>query len=189
LEAAYRALSPPLVNSSDDPRTPLANDGNAGFLRPDAKLAIIFVSDEEDSSPRPVSFYETFFKGLKGSDLTLLSISAIVGPAVLSTCPTASSSGTRYLSLAHATGGVVESICTPDWARSLQNLSSSAFGPRRRFRLSETPADAGQIAVTVNGVAVSGTWTYDAVSRSVVFDESAAPPAGALIQITYPLGC
>jgi Flagellar-associated PapD-like len=189
LEAAYRALSPPLVNSSDDSRTPLPNDGNAGFLRPDAKLALVFVSDEEDASSRQVSFYETFFKGLKGNDPTLLSISAIVGPSVLSSCPTASSSGNRYISLAHATGGVVENICTPDWAKSLQNLSSSAFGPRRRFRLSETPSDPAQITVKVNGMPIYGTWTYDAASRTVTFDENAAPGPGALIQITYPLGC
>jgi Abnormal spindle-like microcephaly-assoc'd, ASPM-SPD-2-Hydin/Flagellar-associated PapD-like len=50
-DAAYRALSPPLVDSVDDPRTSLANDGNAGFLRPDARLAIVFVSDEDDQSP------------------------------------------------------------------------------------------------------------------------------------------
>jgi hypothetical protein len=189
LEAAYRALSAPLVNSSDDPRTALPNDGNAGFMRPDAKLAIVFLSDEEDYSTPPVSFYETFFKALKGDDPSMLSISAIVAPVALSTCPSASSAGTRYIQLAQSTGGVVESICTPDWASSLQNLSSSAFGPRRRFALSELPSDPAQISVQVNGIPVTGTWTYEDASRTVVFDEASAPPPGSIIQITYPLGC
>jgi hypothetical protein len=189
LEAAYRALSTPLVNSADDPRTSLPNDGNAGFLREDAKLAVVFVSDEEDYSPQTVPFYETFFKSLKGNDPTMLSISAIVGPVALATCPTASSSGTRYIALANATGGVFESICTPDWATSLANLSTSAFGPRRRFTLSETPADSAQIVVEVNGVSVAGTWTYEPSSRTVIFDEASAPPSGSIVRITYPLGC
>src|SRR5690606_15773631 len=97
LEAAYRALSSPLVNSVDDSRTALPMDGNAGFLREEARLVLIFLADEEDFSPQSTAFYETFFRGLKGNDETMLSISAITGPDNLSTCPTASSSGTRYM--------------------------------------------------------------------------------------------
>jgi hypothetical protein len=189
LESAYRALATPLVNSADDPRTVLANDGNGGFLRDDARLVLIFVTDEEDFSPQSVAYYETFFRGLKGNDSSLLSISAISGPENLATCPTASSTGSRYLALARATGGVTESICTPNWAASLQKLSDSAFGPKRRFTLSQTPADAAQLGVLVNGVPVGSGWTYDAASNSVVFDVGSVPPPGALIEVTYPLGC
>ena len=39
--AAYTALTPPLVNQD-----------NAGFLRPDADLVVVIVSDENDFSPR-----------------------------------------------------------------------------------------------------------------------------------------
>jgi hypothetical protein len=190
IEASYRALSDPLLNNADDATTPLPNDGNGGFLRPDAKLAIIYLSDEEDSSPRPVDFYKTYFFALKGGDASKLSISAIVGPNDLSTCPTASSAGTRYMALAQATGGVVESICTPNWADSLRNLSTSAFGPNRTFKLSEKPepADGSSIVVRVDGVQVGG-WHYDAGTRSVVFDQDAAPPPGSVVEVTYSLGC
>jgi hypothetical protein len=189
LDAAYRALSTPLVNHGDDPRTAMANDGNLGFLRPDAKLAIVFLSDEEDYSTQQVSFYETFFKSLKGNDPSQLSISAIVGPSSLASCPTASSSGNRYIALANATGGVVESICTQDWATSLDNLGSTAFGPRRKFMLAEKPSDPTQITVQINGVTVTTGWTFDAATNSVVFDEASPPAAGSVIQITYLLGC
>jgi hypothetical protein len=192
IEAAYRALSPPLVNSVSDPSTPLPNDGNAGFLRQDAKLAIVFVSDENDFTVGivndDVSFYETFFKALKGNDPSLLSISAIVAPENLGSCPTASSSGIRYMKLARATGGVVESICTPNWAASLNAIGGNAFGPRRVFQLTEQPSDKSQITVHVNGVPASG-WTYDPLTNSVIFTEASTPGAGAVVQITYPLGC
>lgn len=189
LEAMYRALSPPLVNSPDDPSTSLLNDGNGGFLREQARLAIVVVTDEEDFSTRPPSFYVTFLKALKHGDPSMLSFSAIVGPKDLTTCPTASSTGSRYLEVAQATGGISESICTQNWAASLQALSSNAFGPRRSFPLSETPANPAQISVTVDGQPVTSGWTYDPVTRTVVFDAAAAPPAGALVEITYPLGC
>jgi hypothetical protein len=189
LDAAYRALSEPLLHSLDDPRTPQLADGNGGFLREEARLALIFLSDEEDFSSQPVSFYETYFKSLKDNDPGKLSVSAIVGPRDLSTCSTASSSGTRYIQLAEATGGVVESICTPNWAESLKKLSDTTFGPKRRFPLSEVPVDPAQISVSVNGAAVTAGWHYDAVTNSILFDVGAAPPPGAYIDVTYPLGC
>ena len=39
---------------------------NMGFLRKDATLEIVFVSDEEDQSPADLSFYINFFKNIKG---------------------------------------------------------------------------------------------------------------------------
>jgi hypothetical protein len=191
LEASYRALSAPLLHNSDDPNTGLPGDGNAGFLREDARLAIIYLSDEEDFSPRSVDFYKTHFLALKGNDATKLSISAIVGPSNLASCPTASSSGNKYIALARATGGVVESICTPNWADSLRNLSESTFGPNRTFKLTEKPepADGSKIVVRVDGVQVTSGWRYDAGTNSVIFDADTAPPAGSVVEITYGLGC
>ncbi len=189
LEAAYRALSEPLVNSASAPNTPYASDGNAGFLREDAKLAIIIISDEEDFSPQPVSFYETFFKALKNNDPNMLSISAIVTPANISTCPTGVSSGNRYIQLAQSTSGVVDSICTQNWAASLDQIGENIYGPARRFPLSQIPGDAGQVTVMVNGQPALIGWQYDAGTNSVVFDDNAAPPNGSSVEITYPLGC
>lgn len=189
LEAAWRALSEPLVGNADDPRTPLPMDGNAGFLRPEARLALIFLSDEEDSSPQPVAFYEQFFRALKGGDPSKLTISAIVGPERLGTCPRATSSGTRYLQLARATGGIEESICTPNWAESLERLSESAFGLDRVFPLSEQPLDTSRIRVHVDGRPLSSGWTYQPLPNAVVFSREAVPPPGSVIEVTYPVGC
>jgi hypothetical protein len=189
LDGAYRALSAPLLHSVDDPRTSQPADGNGAFLRPEARLAIIFVSDEEDFSSQPVPFYETYFKSLKDNDDSKLSVSAIVGPRELSTCSTASSSGMRYIQLAEDTGGVVESICTPNWASSLKKLSDNTFGPKRIFPLSDTPADPATISVLVNGAAVTSRWHYEASTNSVLFDIGAAPAAGSVVEIVYPVDC
>ncbi len=189
LEAMYRALTAPLVFDMDDPRTPQTMDGNAGFLREDAKLAIVAVTDEEDFSLQPVAAYETFLLGLKGGDRSKVSFSAIAGPADLTTCPRASSTGSRYIQLAQSMGGVVESICTPNWAASLERISENAFGPNRSFPLSDTPSDTSRIVVRVDGVVVTDGWTYDPVTNAVIFDVNRAPPPGASVEITYPVGC
>lgn len=190
LEAAYLALSAPLIDSVDATGTSLEDDGNAGFLRPDAKLAIIFVTDEEDFSPRPLATYETFFRSLK-SDPTKLSVSAVVGPTTPGACPTASSPGSRYISLAGALGGVVENICDPDWQGMLQKIGAGAFAPKRAFRLDQAPQDPALIEVEVDGVPITSGWSFDAATNSVIFDAGHAhiPPPGAVIDIRYPVGC
>jgi len=190
LEAMYRALSDPLVYNVDDPRSPMPQDGNAYFLRDDAKLAVIAITDEEDFSPQPVAAYETFLRELKGGDASKVIFSAIAGPKDLSTCAKASSSGTRYIELAEKLGGVVESICTQNWAASLETLSESAFGPNRAFPLSERPSDTARIVVRVDGVEVPGSnWKYDGSGNTVTFERNAAPGPGARVEITYPVGC
>ncbi|MCK6551285.1 choice-of-anchor D domain-containing protein [Myxococcota bacterium] len=187
LEAAYRALSDPLINTH-----------NAGFLRPDAMLSIVIVSDEEDQSPRTRQFYEGYFLGLKGpGNESRVSVSAIVG---LTNPECTSANGVadyapRYIRTAEATGGVTESICAASWGTALQNIGYASFGLRRRFTLSSAPVEA-TIEVRVNGVVVpriapNGTvsWTWDAAAGAVVFQPAAAPGAWATIAITYSVAC
>jgi hypothetical protein len=61
-----------------------AGGPNEGLMRDDAALSIVFVSDEDDDSSRPVGHYLEVFKGLKGDrgyrDDTLINLSAVVGP-------------------------------------------------------------------------------------------------------------
>ena len=57
---------------------------NEGLMREEAALSIVFVSDEDDDSSRPVGHYLEVFKGLKGDrgyrDDTLINMSGVVGP-------------------------------------------------------------------------------------------------------------
>lgn len=187
LEAAYLALSEPLISGA-----------NAGFLRPHAGLAVIIVSDEEDQSSRNRSFYESFFTSLKGpGNAGMVTVSAIVG----TTNPECNSPNgvadyaPRYILTAQATGGVVESICSSNWAQALQNIGFTAFGLRRRFYLSSQPVVA-TISVRVDGAVVPATtaggfqnWQYEAGSNSVVFQQGAEPQAYSNTQVTYSVAC
>ncbi len=186
---AYDALTPPLVDHADDPRTPIPNDGNLGFLRPDAKLALIFISDSDDQSDGTVDFYAQFFASLKPNP-GMVNVSAVVSPST-TVCPSAEGPGPRYIDLAQRFNGVVEAICTPDWTASLQRVGSSVFGQQNIFPLSGWPADPSQISVVVNGAAVpaGAGWHYDPATNSVVFDPQSTPGAGSHIDISYPLGC
>jgi len=184
-EAMRRALSRPLVNSADDPRTPQPGDGNAGFLREEAALVVLFVSDEDDHSPDAVDTYVAWAQQLKGQNqpqrATFYAIAAPAGG-----CPTAGGAGTRYAEATARTGGEVVSACEEDYRPLLQQVGDKAFSAQERFPLSDLP-EPGSVTVTVNGTPAPAGWTYDAVTNSVVFD--VVPPAGTRISIHYRRSC
>jgi hypothetical protein len=184
LEAMRRALTPPLVNSADDPATPLPNDGNLGFYRQTASLAVVMVSDDDDTSPDPVSAYVRFLQQLKGAGAAGRAAVYAIVPSGQS-CPSASGQGLRYAEAATLTGGAIESVCAPDFGPLLEDVVSRAFAAQTHFPLSATP-DAAGVTVTVNGTPATG-WVYDPVSNTVIF--AIPPPPGSTIKVTYIRGC
>lgn len=184
-EAVRRALTAPLVNNADDPRTALSSDGNLGFLRSEAALAVVFISDEDDHSPDDVDTYATFLKNAKGmfqpQRVTTFAIAPVAGG-----CSTAGGAGTRYSQMAQKTGGDVLSVCSGDYAPLLQQVATKAFSAQTRFPLSARP-DTGTVQVSINGVEQNSGWSYDSTTNSVSFNP--VPTAGARISITYKKSC
>lgn len=189
LEATHSALTDPLIN---DPAA------NQGFLRDDAKLVVIAVSDEEDQSTATVDFYVDFLKNLKGyRNSDMMSFSAIVGydesSGQASDCSSSDGQavpGARYIDVAGRTGGLKRSICSSNWGQIADDLGLDAFGAKSQFFLSREPI-ASTIHVEVNGqtVAQSGNWSYEASSQSVIFEPTATPPQSATVVIDYETVC
>jgi len=92
---------------------PLAAPGgpNDGFLRPEAGLRVIFVSDEPDQSPDTVINYVTQFQNMKVNPDHVI-LSCIVSQPSL-----------RYEQAAQMTGGLTESIDNPNWVNTLSQLA------------------------------------------------------------------
>jgi hypothetical protein len=195
LEASRLALSEPLVSHADDARTPEPADGNGGFLRPDASLYVLYVSDEDDSGLGAPDDYVRFLLSLKPGRPDLVHASAILG---LPSCPTAPSVGTRYMQVVGALGGIVADICSPDWNGIMDRIGQDAFRPQTTFPLSRLP-DGRDVTVSVAGADVpraaqdgSRNWRYDpaiGAFGAVVFDEPRAPGPGDVVEITYPVPC
>jgi hypothetical protein len=81
LSTAARALGQGRQRQSDGTYAPVPPpEENAGFIRDEATLFVIFVSDEEDSSFGPVANFYRVFEQLKGKgNEALVSLSGIVG--------------------------------------------------------------------------------------------------------------
>jgi hypothetical protein len=187
-DAAYAALTDPLVNGF-----------NAGFLRGDeVALAIIVVSDENDSSSISYSSFSSWLDGLK-PDPYMTSFSALVGDSGFG-CTGGKSwtdlfiaeAGTKYINAVDATGGVFQSICSDNFDDALTYLSLGAVGMKYSWELTEEPTSVGTMVVTVNGEEVEygslDGWTYDATTNSIVFHGDAVPPPDSVIYVEYSYG-
>lgn len=175
LGAAARALSAPALAGH-----------NQGFLRPGAQLAVVFVSDEEDQSS---GLTETYLARLRQAAPTGSSVSAVI---TTGTC--LSETGYRYRDLAEATGGLITSICSTDWADTMVRLADRALGRRSSLPLAGDP-QPGTISVWVEGVELSedvGTgrgWSYDRNQRQIRFARNSVPRFGASIEVRYRPSC
>jgi hypothetical protein len=199
LEAALYALSPLMTTGP-----------NAGFLRDEANLLIIVISDEEDCSDNgalaletseacytmqdkltPVSYFVSGFKGLKPAASDKVQFSAIVGPEnATGICDENSLPGSRYIEVARLMGGLSASICESDWSAILYDLGLNAAGIFTTFEL-EDAAEVGTIEVKVDGVVVPESefdgWTYDPVAATITFHGQAIPARGSEITVTYTI--
>ncbi len=125
----------------------------AGFLRSDAYLYLIFVSDDDDhSDPGEPKYFYRFFASEKGKgNEGMVSAGAIVGD-VPKGCyePNGGEAraGTRYVQVVDLMGGQVGSVCSTEFADALEQMGIDAVGLRRKFQLAKTP-DVSSIQVTV----------------------------------------
>lgn len=116
-------------------------EGNKGFLREDAALHIIVISDEEDSSDTESVELASYLWNIKPSIDTPVSFSSIVGPSPggCSSPNGTASPGAHYIRVSREVGGMIESICVRDWTPVLEGLGLLAAGLRKEFFLAEVP--------------------------------------------------
>lgn len=204
--AAKAALIAPAVNSAP----------NNAFLRSDATLAVVVLSDEDDADAltggnRVTDAFTSWLQGRK-ADPDDVTFSGMVGPrsgSAISGCPAGSqgsaSAAPQYHRAIGTTRGVWGSMCNFDIAPFLTHLSFVAAGLEYRFELTQTPVNtSGQaITVTVDGENIPlgrlndlgggrvGGWTYDSTNNVIELHGSAIPDPGEDVVIRYPYdsGC
>jgi len=177
---------------------PLTQPGqpNAGLIRPNAALAVIVVTNEDDSSFGTTDYYARVFRGLKGQGNENLVSFSIIGGTLPNGCVSPGESGlygstsdpaVRYAEVATKTGGIIGSICDASFETTLVRIAQALNTLKRVFPLTLPPA--GLVVVTVNGVnipqdTVNG-WTYRADTNSIYFLGNYVPPPGAEVRLTY----
>jgi len=191
-EAAYAALTDPLLSGA-----------NSGLIRPDANLAIVVLSDEDDSSNEGSwsswkSNFVSWVEGLK-SDPSRTSFSGVIGDpdSGLFGCtgsgfpPVTAIAGKKYEELINGTGGTWQSICDEDFDQMLAYLGYGISGLQFDFELAKTPTSVFEIHVYVDGVEVprsmTSGWYYFPASNSIHFHQSVVPGPNSEIYVVYPI--
>jgi len=209
-EAAKRALTEPLVEM------PLDEVGNAGFLRHDAALAIVGVTDRSDdaigdeSLESDVEAYLSFFWERKPArarhSVRLHMISGGLEPCENERAGRAEACPECVLGT-ELSGGTFMEICslTDDFGWDPLSLEAHQFPhSTASFSLRGEPADVNgdgaidgeDIEVRLEGEAVaerteSGTyvWRYSPADNSIHFSPPFVPAPSSVVEVTYQLAC
>tara|TARA_R110000824_G_scaffold90631_1_gene221231 strand:+ start:1201 stop:2133 length:933 start_codon:yes stop_codon:yes gene_type:complete len=177
LEAGFDALYAYLVE----------NSYNQSWLRPNAGLLVVFVSDEEEQSSR--DFTNTAaglldFINWYGNQRQSVFLASIVNlPTAQSACDGnihPNFVGQRYNDATNAFGGVVVDICSEDWAPGVQAATTQVV-PYEEWELTFTPIE-DTLIVFVDFVEFLD-WVYEPLLNSVEF--LTVPPEGSHVEIGY----
>jgi hypothetical protein len=185
---------------------PYFTEQNGGFLRENANLSLLIVSDEDDVSPYPVDDYLRYFAALKGDeasrDHTLMNVSAVIGNVEpprddLPSCESENGSasyGRRYLAAAVETEGLVESICEKDFAPIVQTLGLTLSGLLAEFELSALPNlstlvvslyEGEDESTLVQELTINIDFSYIADGNKLRFESEQVPPSEYFIVAEY----
>ncbi len=186
-----------LVNSLSAPH--IINEGS-GFLRQEAYLVVIALTDEEDNSPvpvgatQPLSYYKNFFDNLKPQTQPGVKnwVMNVIGKLSLSTpCSTFSESGSisePFMSLATYSGGIQTSLCTNDLSNAVANIKGRLVEIVTDYRLKKVP-NISTIQVFMNGSPVPRSnvngWDYLPSINAIRFYGSYIPKADANIRVDF----
>ncbi|MBX2798724.1 MAG: hypothetical protein KTR31_13670 [Myxococcales bacterium] len=161
-------------------------DTNKGFLRPEASLHTIVISDEDDGTPEKLTDADDFvaFYGQLKEQPDRRTFSAIVETGGEFRADT-------YVHVSETLGGARADIRDKSWVSVLDDLGRNMTLPKTDFFLSRTPyRDDVAVLVLEDGTEVpffeGVDWSYDPVSNAVQF-LGAAPAPGAEVRITYSI--
>ena len=166
----------------------IVNNSYSGtWMRPDAGLLVVFVSDEEEQSNdhfSDVSDFISWYGGLRGGSVFLASI--VNHDITESMCDWVSpiDVGDRYMDATNAFGGNIIDICADDWTAGVADAAASVE-PHESWTLTHTPIE-DSVRVFLNGVLTDPgmtTWTYSTTDNAVHFNT--IPVGSTLVEIGY----
>lgn len=174
---------------------PLTQEDNIGFLRPDAFLLIIVLSNENDQSEQLAQSYIDFLDRIKPSTPTrsrnwMMHFIGVTGE-VGENCQTFGNYrdiGTKYMQLSQYSGGISSTICALNFKYVLSNVESALLTLLTEIPLSRIPI-VDSIRIAFNGTPVPNDgvdgWTYNSLKNSILFHGNYVPRTQTRIDIYF----
>jgi len=153
------------------------------WLRDDAALLAVFVTDENDSSSPSMFPSVSSFSNWLDSKRNNVFVSSIVNvPTESSACNARPTDvGQRYIDLTNIYNGQIIDICSEDWSQGVADASNQVQ-PHEWYDLSHTPISETGIYVFTDGVPFYDFY-YKADENRIYFD--IIPDERALVEIAY----
>ena len=159
------------------------------WMRQDAALLVVFVSDEKEQSNVYLNSTQNFISWYSSLRNNVYVASIVNQPTQQSECNAPSSlTGSEYIYAATHFGGQVVDICSEDWTAGVTDASNQ-IEPHEEWELSFEPADPSHIYIFYDGVPQPDTdgvdlfWHYESSSNKIIFDK--VPQANVLVEIAY----
>lgn len=168
--AAYRAIERSISASNQD----------LNFIRSDAQLAVVLISDEDESANGLRNDPATFIQFIRDtfSGQKALSFHSVIARPDDTACLSGegASAGYRYQELSNLTGGVIGDVCATDYAAQVRGIAEGVRKTLKSITLSCAPVVDNQKSIKVlkDGQPFNGN--YQVSGLNITFDEML--PAG-----------
>ena len=160
------------------------NPYSSTWMRPEAGLLVVFVSDEEEQSdieyPNVSDFLGWYRTQKMGSVFMASIVTHSAETSVCTSSPNPRDEGKRYMEATTALGGVVIDICDTDWSPGVTDATNS-LDPYESITLTHE-AEADSIRVFIDG-ALNHDWYYESSTNTVHF--TVIPTSGQLVEVGY----
>ncbi len=160
------------------------NPYSSTWMRPEAGLLVVFVSDEEEQSdieyPHPSDFISWYGSLRMGSAFMASIVNQDPATSLCAWPPSMIDVGNRYMEATAMLSGVVVDICDTDWSPGVTDATHS-IEPVEKVKLTHK-AEADSIRVFINE-SLNYDWYYTESENTVYF--TTIPSAGQLVEIGY----
>jgi len=152
------------------------------WMRDDASLLVVFVSDEDDQSMHDMLSLDDFIDWYSIQRETVFLSSIVNLDPADSTCNNSThNTGERYIDATTYFGGIIVDICSDDWSTGVADATKQVE-PYEEWTLNYIPIE-DSIRIFYDGVVNSG-WVYDSTTNVVDFTGN-MPESGVLVEISY----
>ena len=160
------------------------NPYSSTWMRPEAGLLVVFVSDEEEQSdveyPSPANFLSWYGSLRMGSVFMASVVNLEPSISLCDSPPRPLDVGERYMEATGVLGGIIVDICDSDWSAGVTDATHSV-DPYENIVLSHK-AEVDSIRVFING-SLNYDWYYQESDNTVYF--TIIPNAGQLVEVGY----
>jgi len=150
------------------------------WLRPDASMLVVFVSDEEEQSTMTVNDFAMWYENLRNGVYMASIVNVETADSVCANPPYSSMIGSRYMEATDYFAGNIIDICEEDWGTAVEEATNQ-IEPYEEYMLTHIPYK-DTVVVFADGIMYID-WHFDEADNKVYFDT--LPDEGVHIEIGY----